>query len=273
MTNYTLYKSSDTVTPFIIISENTIDSSSTSISLIGKRKEAYGQPQQQSNLWLLENFANTVKPVAPMKGQEWFNTADSKMYVCIDDVTQTFEKVSKPIVSASAPTGANISTGDLWFNTVDGLLYVYNGATLSWINSATGFSSIPATIFETKYLSGLTTDGVSTELFVGGISPNRLAIPVDTTWNFDIKIVARNILLTNEVASFNFQGIINRDSGTPALVGGLSRTTLGISTAFLTADANVTADVANNSLKVSVTGETGKQVKWDVIVSLTKVSN
>lgn len=273
MANYTLYKSSDLITPFVVITENTIDSSTTSIPLVGKRKEAYGQPEQQAKIWQLENFANSVKPTAAMKGQEWFNSSDGKMYVCVNEITQTFEKVNKPLVSPSAPSGSTITDGDLWFNTTDGFLYVYNGATLSWINAGAGFSSIPTTVYENKYMSGITLDGVSTEMFVNGTSPQRLTIPVNSSWNFDIKIIGRNLLIDNEVAAINFQGVINRDGTTPALIGGVSKTILGISTAFTTADAVVTADTSNNSLKVSVTGQTGKTVKWDVVVSLTKVSN
>lgn len=49
---YLLYKSNDTITPFVVVNDNTIDSTATSVFLVGKRKEAYGQPEQQSKLWM-----------------------------------------------------------------------------------------------------------------------------------------------------------------------------------------------------------------------------
>ena len=273
MTNYTLYKSSDLVTPFVIISENTVDTSHTSVSLVGQRKEAYGQPEQQSKLWMLENFAKPTKPVAPMKGQHWFNTTDNKMYVCVDNVTQAFQKVSNPISSPTTPITGYIHSGDLWYNTSDGFLYVYDAVLALWIKVGSGFNSISNAVYEVDYLSAVTTDGNATEMFVNGLSPNRLVLPINTSWNFDIKIIGRSIVHTNEVASFNLQGVINRDVSAPALLGGIEKKIMGISAILTTADAGVSADVSNNSLKVLVTGLFGEQIRWNAIATLTKVSN
>src|SRR5690606_36576893 len=113
---YLIYKSADTVTPFAVVNENNIDNTSTSVFLIGKRKESYGEPEQQSKVWMLESFANNVAPLNAILGQSWYNTADDKAYACVDEGTQTFEKINNPLVAASAP-GLSLSTGNLWYNT------------------------------------------------------------------------------------------------------------------------------------------------------------
>ncbi len=275
MVQYLLYKKANAVTPFVIVNENTIDSSSTSVYLVGKRKESYGQPEQQSKLWMLENFANSTQPSPAILGQHWFNTADGKMYNCVDEGAQLFEKVNKPIVSASAPL-SNITSGDLWWNTTDGLLYVYNGATLSWIQAGTGFFGIPSSVEETAYLTGITTDGTPTEIFVSGVSGSRLVVPANTAWNFEVKCVARRNSATTEALAINFSGIIDRPNAGPvALIPAASseKVIFGKSAALATAvDVAVSADTVNQSLSVMVTGEAAKNINWVATVKLTKIT-
>ena len=44
---------------------------STSLYLIGKNYPNYGELQQENFVRLLENFANTTEPNAPLVGQLW----------------------------------------------------------------------------------------------------------------------------------------------------------------------------------------------------------
>ena len=82
MVQYLLFKKRNSQTPFLVVNENTIDSTSTSVFFVGKRTESYGPAEEQSKLWLLENFANSTSPAAAVLGQEWFNTSDNKN-VCV----------------------------------------------------------------------------------------------------------------------------------------------------------------------------------------------
>jgi hypothetical protein len=47
---------------------------STSLYLIGKNYPNYGELQQENFVRLLENFANTTEPNAPLVGQLWYDT-------------------------------------------------------------------------------------------------------------------------------------------------------------------------------------------------------
>lgn len=274
MVQYLLYKRSDTVTPFVIVNENTVDSTSTTVYLVGKRKEAYGQPEQQSKLWLLENFANNVQPAPAMTGQEWFNTADGKMYVCTDATTQTFEKVSRPIVSATTPSSGIIKTGDLWYNTANGLLYVYDASIPAWVQSSSGFTGIPTTVQQVAYLTAITNDSTPTEMFVSGTPNSRLVIPANQSWNFEISLIGRRNANIGEVISMKFAGTFDRPDATPVnIVGGVAKTVYGISSTLTGVDATVAVDVGNNALTVLVTGETAKIINWVATATLNIVSN
>lgn len=63
-----------------IVNEGVIDTT-TDLSLIGKNVSSFGQLQNENLVHLLENFSNTTEPVNPIKGQLWFNSNNSSLYV------------------------------------------------------------------------------------------------------------------------------------------------------------------------------------------------
>jgi hypothetical protein len=123
---YFLFRSSNTTTPFAIINEQTIDNTSSSISLVGKRRVDYGQSQQQNQLWLLENFAAPVPPSNPLSGQLWYDTSVS--YLKVYDGS-TFVRISNSFVGNNEPSSP--SQGQFWFDTSVNRLKIWIGS--SWI--------------------------------------------------------------------------------------------------------------------------------------------
>ena len=71
----------------ITLNDNTIDSSSTSISLTGKGVSGYGFIQQENYIRLMENFASQSPPTAPTVGQQWYNTNSAALYVYANTVS------------------------------------------------------------------------------------------------------------------------------------------------------------------------------------------
>lgn len=276
MAQYTLYKRSDTSNPFVIVNENTIDSSSTSVFLIGKRKESYGQPEQQSKIWMLENFANAVPPSPAMVGQEWFRTGDNKMYVCTD-TAGSFTKIGSPIVSASQPSTSDpyLRTGDLWFNSVNGILYAYNGATTTWQSTAAGTGGIPSTVQTVTYLTTITNDGTPTVMNVLGTAGQLLSISPNTSWNVSVSIVGRKNSSGSEAVAFNLGVLVDRNDVDPiSIVGGIKKEVLGASsTLAASVDATIIADVPNNAMNIVVTGEASKIITWVATVTINIVTN
>lgn len=126
MASYFIFKASDNVTPFAIIEEQTFNTSSTSLTFIGRRRIDYGQAQNQNFLNLLENFASGTQPANPIIGQLWYDSTQG--YIKVYDGS-SFVKVSNTVASTAEPTPA--SNGQFWYDTNIGKLKLYHNG--SWI--------------------------------------------------------------------------------------------------------------------------------------------
>ena len=119
-----------------------------------------------------------------------------------------------------------------------------------------------------------TTDATATVLTSDGGTPgtgNQVILPNECTCLFRVDVVARRTDADNESAGFAFQGVIDRNAGagTVALVGTPTKTVLAEDVAAW--DANVTADVTNGGLAVTVTGEAAKTINWVAVARLVEV--
>lgn len=61
-------------TPLVSVANSAIDSTTTSINLIGRNAVNFGLPLNENFIALLEHFASTSPPPNPLKGQIWFDT-------------------------------------------------------------------------------------------------------------------------------------------------------------------------------------------------------
>ena len=80
---YTIVKSDGTV--LTTIADGTINTTSTSFGLPGRNYAGYGQALDTNFVHQVENFADTTPPPNPLRGQLWFNTNNSTLYVCPTD--------------------------------------------------------------------------------------------------------------------------------------------------------------------------------------------
>lgn len=136
------------------LSDGTIDTSHTSLVLIGKNYAGYGQFLNDNFVHILENFASGSSPANPLVGQLWWDTTNNVMRV----FTGNSWKISTGATSspASAPPGdLSALGGDLWFDSTNNQLKVYTGA--QWIvvgpaaTTATGDTgATPALITDTS---------------------------------------------------------------------------------------------------------------------------
>lgn len=67
--------------PLVSVQDSTIDTSSTSISLIGRNSVNFGLPLNENFIALLQHFANSSPPPMPLQGQVWFDTVTSSLKV------------------------------------------------------------------------------------------------------------------------------------------------------------------------------------------------
>jgi len=58
-----------------IVPDGTINTTSTSVNLVGRGVTPYGLPENENYVYLLENFASPTAPLAPVLGQLWYNSS------------------------------------------------------------------------------------------------------------------------------------------------------------------------------------------------------
>ena len=128
---YIIYNNDNTVLANIANGE--IDSSSTSLDLIGKNVDNYGQYFNNDLVRLLTNFASPTgsEPRSPQTGQLWFNTTLKKLNVYNGT---TFNPTYGATVSGTSAISP--STGDLWYDTINSQLKIWNGTSYKLVGPA-----------------------------------------------------------------------------------------------------------------------------------------
>lgn len=158
-------------------------------------------------------------------------------------ITSSITKVTSPIHQELAPDPH--MSGDV---SIDGSLSV-DGVPIAGLLTLT------------------TTDGVAK-------STPSVALENDSTYLFDLAVVARNASTDTESKAWSVRFAVRRGAGagTTALVGSVSKTVIGQDTGTTAWDITATADLVNGRPNIVVTGQTGKTVKWDINVRVVKAS-
>lgn len=124
------------------IPDNTINSTSTSIRILGRGVSNYGEIVAESLVHLMENFAGLNPPTAPITGQLWWkqdptnsNTAQ-KLYVWNGT---TWKSVMGATPANTGPTGPSV--GDLWYDLVNNTFNVWDGTSWQLV-----FTEIPGSL-------------------------------------------------------------------------------------------------------------------------------
>jgi hypothetical protein len=123
-------------------------------------------------------------------------------------------------------------------------------------------------------LRNITTDGTATELFLDGTAATqRLAVPSNSCITFSILLAARRTDTTGGSSGYEFQGVLirNTTNSSTAFVGTPTKAVLGETNAAW--DAAISADTTNGSLKITVTGEAAKTIRWVATVNAALVTN
>ena len=119
-----------------------------------------------------------------------------------------------------------------------------------------------------------TINALPVELFINGTAGGvRLVLPDDSTWTFKVTITGHRTDASNGHAGYTAAGVIYRASGasTTAIQGSVQKTVLAESNQSW--DINISADPTYGSLKITVTGEAGKTIRWVALVETVEVTN
>jgi len=119
-----------------------------------------------------------------------------------------------------------------------------------------------------------TVNNIPTEMFVDGTAGNiRLMLTDDTTWSFRVQVTAHRTDVQDGHAGFEIKGVIYRGVGASSvhMQGVTTTNVLGRSNAGWTATA--IADTTFGSLKILVTGENSKVIRWLALVETVEITN
>jgi hypothetical protein len=137
--------------------DGTIDTTSSSLTLVGKNYPGYGVFLNQNFVQLMENFAKSSSPTAPLPGQLWWDTGAKYLKLNTATSKGTANAAWKTIVTMTSSSSAPSSpvTGEQWWDTINLQLKVWNGSTWVTIGPAgtsnTGNTgAIPDTIVSTS---------------------------------------------------------------------------------------------------------------------------
>jgi hypothetical protein len=118
-------------TSLVTIADGTVDSTATSISLVGKNFPTYGQILNQNIVTMLENSANSSAPNNALLGQLWYDSYNKQLkFYREGSTTNAWQKLATTIESATAPTDPTF--GDLWWDTANTQLKLYDINTAAW---------------------------------------------------------------------------------------------------------------------------------------------
>jgi hypothetical protein len=167
--------------------------------------------------------------------------------------------------TAALPTGVE---GAMVYDADIDALKFYNGTAWEKVSSTLSTGTSVASEY---VLVATTTDATITEALRGGT--DRLVLPNYGSWRFEVDIVARRTDADNESAGYKFTGVIDRqaDNTTTAIVGAVAEVINAEDNAAWV--VTVDADNTNGSLRVQVTGEAAKTVKWVILVKTIEVTN
>jgi len=126
----------------------------------------------------------------------------------------------------------------------------------------------------TYILRTMTTADQWVEFFRNGVNGGqRLLVPDDSTWTFEIIVTGHRIDVANSRAGFKLSGVMFRDagSGTTSLLGAVSKQIL--SRANTNWDVNLRADYIHGGFLLEAKGDVSNLIRWTAVVKTVEVSN
>jgi len=196
--SYSIYNSDGALLTNIPIGD--IDNFTTSLTLVGKNLNNYGNYLNTNLVKLLTNSASTgtTSPNNPQIGQLWFNKTTNRLAVY--DGT-SFSPTYGSRVSGVAPTTSTIAIGDFWYDTVNTQLKLWDGDSFNLVGPATSgllgtFGVVPA--------ASVIRDNITNVIHnVGQIYSHGVSVGVVTTATFPISSANTTILLPNTVKAYS----------------------------------------------------------------------
>lgn len=158
---YTIVKSDGTV--LTTIADGTINTTSTSLGLPGRNYAGYGQTLDTNQVHILENFADSTPPPNPIRGQLWFNTNNSTLYVCPTDgaVESAWLSLTSTASGGTTTFGAITVSGNIQANNINATNNISaNAASFSYL-TVTVQANIANSTTTSANIGTLTTQNIT----------------------------------------------------------------------------------------------------------------
>ena len=271
---YTVTKTAGTV--ITTVADGTVDTTSTSLTLIGKNYAGYGIFLNENYVQLLENFSNTTPPTAPLTGQLWYDNVNDILKIYNSD-TNIWKPISSSITSSTAPSAAVSVTGDIWWDTTNAQLKVWSGS--AWITIGPSYTSTAGTsgpVTQT-ILDTLGSSHVVTQFFISNsvimiLSKDSTFTPQTAIPGFSTIIPGLNLISASTLTGAQFTGATTGAS----TLGGFTasqflRSDISQTTNFafgaaggLTVGSDLVFDASSGTVAVVSETTLNKNIRFDV---------
>ena len=168
---YTINKTDGTI--IATVNDGVLDNT-TSVSLIGRNYQSYGEPFNENLVKLLENSSSSTAPSAPIEGELWWDKTNDRLKVYTGTAW-----VNVGVESSSTEPSTGLSTGMLWNDTTNDQLYMYDGDAFDLIGPI--FSTVDG---KAGFLQDSITDNLAATQKVASIYNKGTRFAIATTSAF-----------------------------------------------------------------------------------------
>jgi hypothetical protein len=188
----------------IIVADGTKDTTSTSLTLLGRLSSNYGEDQNENFVKLLENFAFSSSPSNPITGQLWYDTTNAVIKI-YDSTTSTWSSVGQKIQGNIIST-ANLTIGSQGFEIqeITGDVKLINKTTNGNISIYSNVSGTSTLVLGINGTTGLLT--------VVGNPTNNLGVTTKSYVDNSISVVQANLANSISLVQANID-LINAGTG------------------------------------------------------------
>jgi hypothetical protein len=192
------------------IADGTVNSTATSLTLIGKNYAGYGIFLNENYIKLLENFTNPSAPTAPLTGQLWYDSTNALLKVYNGTIW-------KPISSSASGTSQPASpvVGDLWYDSANAQLKVWSGSAFitvgpSYTTTSGTSGAVVETILDSASASHVVVKFFISNTVVGILSKDSTFTPQTSISGFTTIVPGFN--LSSAIAGALFTGTVSTAS-------------------------------------------------------------
>jgi len=192
------------------IADGTVNSTATSLTLIGKNYAGYGIFLNENYIKLLENFTNPSAPTAPLTGQLWYDSTNALLKVYNGTI---WKPISSSASGSSQP--ASPVVGDLWYDSANAQLKVWSGSAFitvgpSYTTTSGTSGAVVETILDSASASHVVVKFFISNTVVGILSKDATFTPQTSISGFTTIVPGFN--LSSSISGALFTGTVSTAS-------------------------------------------------------------